>query len=214
MFMGTPHRGSDIATLGRLFSRFLDLGVGPATKLFVGPPMRTGLLKMLSRDSESLGKVTRSFRERATSLEIMSCYETEALRGLGRLVITHSINSCLQTDRSKVVNQSSATLGFPQENLIPLRADHASLCRFGGRHESNYTYVSSALERAAASVIGETSNNVPQSESQFSTKCMCTALCLPPLAKSLELSTYRVRVKLYCSIQSISIGTARIISSR
>lgn len=86
VFMGTPHRGSQIAmALGPLasFANFwLDISF---TSLFVGS-MRTDLIQLLSRDSAKLDEINESFKQRAKGMTIISCYERVKPPGCSSLV--------------------------------------------------------------------------------------------------------------------------------
>ena len=86
VFMGTPHRGSQIAAaLGPLatFANFwLDISF---TSNFVGS-MRTDLINILSRDSVKLDEINESFRQRAKGMTIISCYESVKPPGASSLV--------------------------------------------------------------------------------------------------------------------------------
>src|SRR5438876_1449824 len=86
VFMGTPHRGSQIAAaLGPLaaFANFwLDVSL---TSIFAGS-MRTDLIHMLSRDSAKLDEINESFKQRTKRMTIISCYERVKPPGSSSLV--------------------------------------------------------------------------------------------------------------------------------
>jgi hypothetical protein len=87
MFMGTPHRGSDIALAVKPLVTFANLSMSlSGTSNFAGS-MRTDLIKILSRDSTVLGDISDSFRNLMGDIIIMSCYELEIVRGLQQRVI-------------------------------------------------------------------------------------------------------------------------------
>src|SRR5271168_1310011 len=89
MFMGTPHRESDIAkTVVNLAAATNLPHVFPGLSFFVAP-IRTDLLKVLVRDSPILDSIDDSFRDRIGNIIIMSCYETEFLKGLQKLASSH-----------------------------------------------------------------------------------------------------------------------------
>ena len=89
-FMGTPHRGSQIAAaLGPLatFANFwLDISF---TSILAGS-MRTDLIRMLSRDSAKLDEINDSFKQRAKNMTIISCYERVKASGSPSLVRSSS----------------------------------------------------------------------------------------------------------------------------
>lgn len=51
--------------------------------------------------------------------------------------------------REQIVNQMSATLGIPNEEVIPLNENHKTICRFPGE-TSSYKLVANALRRIAS----------------------------------------------------------------
>jgi hypothetical protein len=78
MFMGTPHRGSDVAFWSNIFGSMADL-------LTLGS-IRTQLLQDLKPKSDCLGSTCSQFVERAQSLRIFSMYERLRIKGLPGLV--------------------------------------------------------------------------------------------------------------------------------
>lgn len=86
MFMGTPHRGSDIATAAVRLAALTNLGITVSGASFFVSPIRTDLLKTLARESPILGSIQDSFRHLVKNLIIISCYETEVIDGLQQLV--------------------------------------------------------------------------------------------------------------------------------
>jgi ankyrin repeat domain-containing protein 50 len=137
MFMGTPHRGSDIAAAVKPLSRLVNYGLSLSGTSIMTGLMRTDLFMLLSRESTQLGDINESFVHRLENIVIMSCFETEIPRGMQHLV----------------VKQSSAILGIQNEQQIPVSADHMTICRFASRSESKYKNVSSALLRIAQVII-------------------------------------------------------------
>ena len=71
------------------------------------------------------------------------------------------------------MKQSSAILGIPNEQHIPVSADHMTMCRFASRSESKYKNVSGALLRIAQ-VITELKHNsaVAMGGAQTPNQCM------------------------------------------
>jgi hypothetical protein len=75
MFMGTPHRGSDVAFWSKFFRSFVNT-------LTLGN-LRTELLKNLEPKSEVLGSISSAFIERARGLQkIFSFYERQTIAGV------------------------------------------------------------------------------------------------------------------------------------
>lgn len=80
LFFGTPHRGSDIASWGTIFSNVLRVGS-------FGTSTNSSLIKELQRNSRTLDMISRSFADCGKDVNIVSFYETEAMDYLGCLVI-------------------------------------------------------------------------------------------------------------------------------
>jgi hypothetical protein len=74
MFMGTPHRGSDIAATAARLAELANIGLTIPGASFLVNPVRTDLLKALERESPTLGGIHDSFRHLAKKLIIISCY--------------------------------------------------------------------------------------------------------------------------------------------
>ncbi|KIW33370.1 uncharacterized protein PV07_00227 [Cladophialophora immunda] len=152
VFMGTPHRGSQIAaTLAPLatFTNFwLDISYASA---FAGS-MRTDLISMLSRDSTKLDEINQSFKRRANAMTIISCYERVKPPGCSSLV----------------VEQQSAVLGLPEEIEISIQADHMAMCRFSSRSDHGYEPLTQAIVHAVKQMMPDTSHrSFTESESRY-----------------------------------------------
>lgn len=80
--MGTPHRGSGLASLGGILGA-LD---GVVNLGGFGKSVRKGLVKDLKKNSKALTDISRSFIERAAYLRIVSFYEQLCLHGMTVLV--------------------------------------------------------------------------------------------------------------------------------
>jgi hypothetical protein len=78
IFLGTPHRGAEIAYWGALFSNLANFAVAGN--------LRSELLKSLEPKSKLLGDICEKFVERAESLQIISIYERWKLKTTNTLV--------------------------------------------------------------------------------------------------------------------------------
>ena len=79
IFMGTPHRGTDLAALANFAARALRaFQMGVATN--------TSLLSDLRKNSKTLTQISKQFVERGSTLEIRTFYETERMDYMNRLV--------------------------------------------------------------------------------------------------------------------------------
>lgn len=79
LFLGTPHRGSRIATWASIVAsaaRAAQLGTGT----------NSGLVTLLSSNSNALWDISTQFVERAEGLHIRTFYETEAMEAMNSLV--------------------------------------------------------------------------------------------------------------------------------
>ncbi|OTA04435.1 hypothetical protein A9Z42_0050300 [Trichoderma parareesei] len=132
IFLGTPHKGSDLAywdSIGTQIVRAATLGLTTNTKLS----------KDLKVDSEMLKRISDSFACRGATFKIRSFYETEFMTGL---------NCC-------VVDRDSARLGWCNELDIASPSNHSNICKFTSRYDPRYeTLVSELLD-----IIDETEDD-------------------------------------------------------
>lgn len=90
IFIGTPHRGSDKATYGKVLANVAQ---------FVShrPPAR--LLSALQTNSDILSRLTTDFRFQLPDHEVCSFFEQRPLKGLASLVLI--IITCGQSVTNK-----------------------------------------------------------------------------------------------------------------
>ncbi|XDG08715.1 hypothetical protein ABKA04_008330 [Annulohypoxylon sp. FPYF3050] len=119
-FLGTPHRGSDLAAI---LKRLSVLAWG--SKPFVSD---------LMPESSTLRDINDTFRHYATDLRLWSFYET--LPAKPRVL------------NKIVVERHSATLGYPNEEIVAMNADHRELCKFNSPTDPNYKILRNALHTA------------------------------------------------------------------
>ena len=75
VFLGTPHRGSAVASVGKLVSQIINGAMlTPATG--IGPKFRSDLLENLERSSMALRDLNSSVKNRLRGIKIISFYET------------------------------------------------------------------------------------------------------------------------------------------
>ncbi|RYP05824.1 hypothetical protein DL764_003535 [Monosporascus ibericus] len=120
-FLGTPHRGSNMAAI-------LDtmLTVAWGRKPFVAD---------LVPNSMSLTAINDAFRHFAPALRIWSFFETLPMKAPG-------------VKRIVVVDQHSAVLGYANEEISPMHADHRQVCKFENTADPNYRMLRNALVTA------------------------------------------------------------------
>lgn len=79
VFMGTPHRGSDLASWGLILTSLVNTAT-------LGTGINKELLKTLKADSDMLAGISRQFVHRATCLKIRTFTEQQVERPLTTLV--------------------------------------------------------------------------------------------------------------------------------
>lgn len=122
MFLGTPHRGSDVAFWGTLLAKLADV-------VTLGP-IRTQVLEDLKRKSDMLGAICSQFIERSESLHlIFSIYERQRTKAASGLV----------------VEEDCAVIGLPNEVPISIEADHRSMCKFSDMISETYQMISDCI---------------------------------------------------------------------
>ncbi|TLS25043.1 hypothetical protein PpBr36_07291 [Pyricularia pennisetigena] len=122
VFMGTPHRGSDLASWGLVLTSLINTAS-------LGTGLNKELLKTLKANSEMLAGISSQFVHRATPLKIRTFTEQQVERPLTTLVVP----------------ESSAIIGLPNEIVLPLNANHRSMCRFASSDSDNYKIVEDTI---------------------------------------------------------------------
>ena len=126
-FLATPHRGSDLAgTLDTI------LKVTYGHKVFVSE---------LKRKSISVETINDSFRHYVGNLHLTSFYETQPLAKFAF--------------QAMIVEKDSAILGYPNEQAIPLDADHRGVCKFLSPNDADYKTLRNALSATVDKIIKE-----------------------------------------------------------
>ena len=85
IFFGTPHRGSDKATYGKILQNV-------ASTVLHKPGLK--LLNALQSNSDTLARLTSDFRHQVPQHLIVSFYETKPLGMFKKVVMTLSIIIC------------------------------------------------------------------------------------------------------------------------
>ncbi|KAJ9156533.1 ankyrin [Pleurostoma richardsiae] len=142
VFMATPHRGSAFATWGSIVARMIRLAQ-------FGSGTNAELLSTLANNSKELQSISGQFVERGQGMKIVTFYETEAL----------------EYTNSPIVDKDSAVLNIPNERLIPMRANHRTICQFPNEDSQEYLLVKEALE----AIIEQTSSIEPEAPKLSST---------------------------------------------
>jgi pimeloyl-ACP methyl ester carboxylesterase len=124
-FLGTPHRGSNMAGILR---NILQLTRGSGSKPYVDD---------LVPNSATLVEMNHEFRAYSDDLHLWSFFETLPMHGLGR---------------GLVVDKYSATLGFRNEEVSFMDADHRNVCKFRDEKDPNYQKLRNALSSAVSMI--------------------------------------------------------------
>ncbi|KAF2279455.1 uncharacterized protein EI97DRAFT_492076 [Westerdykella ornata] len=178
IFFGTPHRGSKKADIAKIVGSVVNVCLRASQTAGIARSIRDDLLTTLGSNSQALSDLAISSRNRLRNLEIVSFYETETMPGLAELV----------------VDQHSAIMEIPGEYIIPLFANHRTMCRFEGATDDGYTYALAALKRLARTALlnremvtntKRTSSNQSLSEAEKS--CMV-------LLNSMYLAEYKAQL--------------------
>ncbi|KAK1244024.1 hypothetical protein MKX08_002162 [Trichoderma sp. CBMAI-0020] len=119
-FLGTPHHGSDLA--------------GILENMLIAVWGKKPFVTDLKSGSSTLAMIRDRFRHVATDLALWTFYETlpTALGPINRIV----------------VDKGSAILGFDNERIEAMNADHRHVCKFTSREDSNYRMLRNALHTA------------------------------------------------------------------
>ncbi|KAK2613542.1 hypothetical protein N8I77_000449 [Diaporthe amygdali] len=128
IFLGTPHRGSDLAwwaTFAAEILRTIQLGSGT----------NTAYVSALKRNSTEFANISQQWVERSEAVQIRTFYETERLAGV------------------LVVDKDSARLGLPNEIAVGLAdSNHRTICKFEQAKSQRYRPVLNALKLMAADI--------------------------------------------------------------
>lgn len=123
VFMGTPHRGSDLIPWSLMLVNIIN-------HVLFKNKIRKALLRNLDSNSDMLTEISRQFLHRSSGLKIMTF--TEQL-----------IEPPLE---SLVVPEHSAILGLPNERVYPMHAHHRNMCRFESKESQNFLLVEGAIK--------------------------------------------------------------------
>lgn len=131
IFLGTPHRGSN---LSKILNRVLQASV------FNHSPKE--YITELQRNSTTIQDINDQFRHIAGHLSIVSFYETKP--------------TAIGPRKMMIVERDSATLGYAGEITKPLDADHHDVCKYVSREDSNYRSVRDVIR----SLVGQLKSKV------------------------------------------------------
>ncbi|KAL6160786.1 hypothetical protein ACJQWK_02202 [Exserohilum turcicum] len=171
VFFGTPHRGSAVADVGKMIGRVVNMCMRASLITGISGSIRDDLLTILESNSQALNDLAVSSRNRLRNLEIVTFYETEMMPGLSELI----------------VHQSSAIMEIPCEEVIPLYANHRTMCRFGGATDGGYICTLNVMKRLSKTALlnremamktDRTSSNQSLSETERSCMVLLNSIYL------------------------------------
>lgn len=122
MFLGTPHRGSKAAKLGKIAFEL--------SRVFLKDP-NLKILRALEKDSEILERISRSFGYVLAS---------------GRIKV-HTFHEELKIQGMEIVESWSSTIGYLHESRSSLHANHRDMTKCSSADDINFIRISSILRR-------------------------------------------------------------------
>jgi hypothetical protein len=134
IFLGTPHRGSEKASYGRVLANV-------ATAMMNKPTSR--LVSTLQSNSDSLMRLTSDFKSQLPNYQVASFYETKPMKWFSTPVslASHFDLDEVNTVMTQIVEKCSALLEVHGEDQIPVDANHRDMCKFGARDDPVYEKV-------------------------------------------------------------------------
>ncbi|KAF8538874.1 hypothetical protein BDD12DRAFT_739548, partial [Trichophaea hybrida] len=127
VFLGCPHRGSDVAEWGLLVANMLKLaGMSPNEEL----------IRTLGVDNQTLQMIDHAFSIilRENSLKIHSFREEKGMSGFRGI-------------SGKVVGDTSAILGDADEGREGINGNHSEMCKFASLQDDGFRKVTGVLLR-------------------------------------------------------------------
>jgi hypothetical protein len=133
LFLGTPHRGSKAASIGKIAFEL--------SKLFFKEP-NVQVLRALEMNSEVLTRIGRSF---------------EQILADGNIQI-HSFSEEIKTKGLMIVDSFSSTTGHVMETRGTIHANHRNMTKFASEDDIGFKRVSAVLQRWEDGISGRSSS--------------------------------------------------------
>ncbi|KAJ5362539.1 hypothetical protein N7541_003383 [Penicillium brevicompactum] len=124
LFMGTPHQGSGIASLGAIGADMLKAAS-------LGTSTNSTLVKELKENSKTLREISKDFTFAKAGVKIYSFVETEGMENY----------------RGVIVTEHSARLNWPNERVYHLNGSHSTMCKFPNKHDEDYCTVLAVMKQ-------------------------------------------------------------------
>jgi CheY-like chemotaxis protein len=134
VFLATPHRGADDATM---LSNILRASTANASRRYTAD---------LAPNSSNVEHINENFRHHYHGARIWSFYET-----LPTPSTSLSSNELLVEKRSSV-------LGFAEETQVPLTTNHIDICRFSSSSDPSFQLIRDALAGIASGIVEDLLN--------------------------------------------------------
>ncbi|KAN0070689.1 hypothetical protein V8E54_011558 [Elaphomyces granulatus] len=134
IFLGTPHRGSEKASYGKVLAKV-------ATTVMHKPA--PALVNALRVNSDALMRLTTDFRFQLPQYQVCSFYEMKPIRIFSSLI----------------VEKHSSLLDIPGEDQIPVDANHEEICKFAHPDDAVYEKLFKRVRRMLKSVETDNRNN-------------------------------------------------------
>ncbi|KAH0556941.1 hypothetical protein GP486_005272 [Trichoglossum hirsutum] len=119
VFAGTPHRGSEKAKWATLAANLASL---------IMKDNNDNVVQALQRGSETLERLQNDFGKILMSLPVFSFFEELGYEKIG-----------------KIVDDESASLGYPHERRQYIHANHGGMVKFGSSNETGFERIAGAI---------------------------------------------------------------------
>ena len=132
IFLGVPHRGSEMANMGEILARLANVALRDTNK---------PLLSSLEVENELLDRINSEFGK-MVQLEDFGVYSFQESSGL----------SGLKGFSGKVVSDFSSKLDHPLEIVETMRGNHMEITRFSDANDEGYKTVSRVIARCVTDI--------------------------------------------------------------
>ncbi|OAG34031.1 hypothetical protein AYO21_11824 [Fonsecaea monophora] len=190
-FLGTPHQGSKVADWAKIIGTIAKYASAATST-------NDSLLKSLKKGSPELFEISKSFIDRSPTLSILSFFELDKLPRMN----------------FRVVPEDSAILRLPNEQRVPVNADHFNICKFARADENRYRDVWTALQDmivAAREKVTSAAQKVNQADDDRDMRDLEMKMALPAYPNTLLVTT---KACTFDSLDTECLSSRRLKSSR
>jgi hypothetical protein len=149
IFLGTPHRGSGVASLTKVVAAIARLALRSTNDNLIGD---------IERDAPVLDRIRDGFSRLLDkrTLTVWSFTEELASAGFGKVNVLYLLTLASHlTSGDQVVSGDSAIIGDARENRETIHADHVGMTKFSSREDSEYKKILCAIEMLLQAPIQE-----------------------------------------------------------